>query len=122
MQFRLRTLLIVVAVSSVGLAVWKHYGEPRMRRQALIRECESPQFSFAFENEFTHSDGNRYRVLVFNSVWKSWPGHNPYKIVVANKHYKQRTSGVFGGEDSSARFRAAALTGRSLFVMLLQNS
>jgi hypothetical protein len=30
---------------------------------------------------------------------KSWPGDNPYKIVVATNQYRLLTSDVFGGEE-----------------------
>jgi hypothetical protein len=95
-RFSLRTLLLAVSILGVSLAVWHAYGEPQLRRLRLINQ---QGFQFTFEQSFIHTDGRRYHVFVFDSVFKSWPGHNPYKIVVTTEDYCLRTSAVFGGEE-----------------------
>jgi hypothetical protein len=99
MRFRLRTLLIFVTILGIAFAVWHRYGEPRLRRMRLIRDNE-PRFELKFEQCFTHTDGNQYRVLVFDTFFKIfWGTDNQYKIVVTSDDYRPLASGVFGGKE-----------------------
>jgi hypothetical protein len=97
-SFSLRTLLLVVTFLGIALGLWHHFGEPRLRRQALIGNIDQ-RFELKFEQRFTHSDGKHYRVLVFDSWFKIWPGDNPYLIVVASDDYRLVTAGQFGGSE-----------------------
>ena len=106
MRFRLHTILVFVTIAGLGCGIWRNHVDITLRRQSLIRQCEEyntsfpvPRFGFVSEDEIEQMDGTRYRVLLFDSVMKSWPGQNPYKIVVVSRRYRVLRSGVFGGQE-----------------------
>ena len=101
-RFSLLTLLAVVTLFAVGFAAWRQYEIRVLRREKLIREYErKPGFGFRleFEETFEHSDGERYRVFVFDSLFKSWPGNNSYWIVVTTNDHVVSFADIFGGDE-----------------------
>jgi hypothetical protein len=106
-QYSLRSLLVLVTVCCMGFSVWSWHRELQARRQSLIAACEGPdgsappwlRFSLASEASFTFPNGPACRVLVFDSILKTWPGYNSYKIVVATSRYQLLVSEVFGAQE-----------------------
>jgi len=114
--FSLQGMAMLVTLCAVGLGLWKSIGERYVRRQSLIEGCQRERGWFTLADEFPVSlaNGKSYHVLVFNPVVMVWPGHNPYKIVVANKDYRVVTSDLYGGEELLDSTRMVTENGRTI--------